>query len=39
MNVISTGFKDLDNLIDLNKLGITVITGIGYARILSRRYC
>ena len=39
INLISTGFKDLDNLIDLNKPGITVITGIGDADILSRRYC
>lgn len=39
INVISTGFKDLDSLIDLNKPGITVMTGIGDADTLSRRYC
>ena len=39
MNLIRTGFKELDNLIDLNKPEITVLTGIGNADILSRRYC
>lgn len=37
--MIKTGYKDLDNLIDLNKPGITTITGIVNADILSRRYC
>ena len=32
--MIKTGFKSLDNLIDLNK-GITILTGIGFADILS----
>ena len=32
--MIKTGFKSLDNLIDLNK-GITILTGIGFANILS----
>lgn len=36
INVINTGFKDLDNLIDLNKPGITVITGIGNADVCIR---
>ena len=33
--MIKTGFKSLDKLIDLNHAGITVLTGIGFADILS----
>ena len=33
--MIKTGFKSLDNLIDLNKAGVTVLTGIGFANMLS----
>ena len=33
--MIKTGFKSLDDLIDLNKAGLTILTGIGFADILS----
>lgn len=33
--MIKTGFKSLDNLIDLNKAGVTILTGIGFANMLS----
>lgn len=33
--MIKTGFKSLDNLIDLNKAGLTILTGISFADILS----
>ena len=33
--MIKTGFKSLDKLIDLNHAGIAVLTGIGFADILS----
>ena len=33
--MIKTGFKGLDNFIDLNKAGVTVLTGIDFANMLS----
>ena len=33
--MIKTGYKELDKLIDLNKAGVTVLTGISFADILS----
>lgn len=33
--MIKTGFESLDNLIDLNKAGLTVLTGIGFTDMLS----
>ena len=33
--MIKTSFKSLDDLIDLNKAGLTILTGIGFADILS----
>ena len=33
--MIKTGFKSLDNLIDLNKAGVTILTGISFANMLS----
>ena len=33
--MIKTGFKSLDNLVDFSKSGVTILSGFGFADMLS----